>query len=50
MSEPYDFYDHEDEMDEDEAFLSFVCGMRPDGTCALAGTEDCDWECPLDRD
>lgn len=24
----------------------FDCGMMPDGTCLLAGTEDCDWECP----
>lgn len=35
----------DDEMD-DEAFLAFECGMGPDGQCSLAGTEDCDWECP----
>ena len=22
------------------------CGRMPDGTCMLAGTEFCDWECP----
>jgi len=21
------------------------CGMRSDGTCGLAGTEHCDWDC-----
>ncbi len=26
---------------------NFDCGMLPDGTCMLAGTEDCDWECPF---
>lgn len=51
MSEP-DWFDDDglDEMDDDEAFLDFVCGLRADGTCALAGTEDCDWECPHSRD
>lgn len=29
-----------------EFFLNWVCGMRADGSCSLAGTEDCDWECP----
>jgi len=23
------------------------CGMLPDGTCKLAGTVQCDWECPF---
>lgn len=44
--EPDDF---DDEMDDDEAFLEFVCGMGPDGQCSLAGSEDCDWECPRSR-
>lgn len=26
--------------------FNFDCGLMPDGTCMLAGTEDCDWECP----
>lgn len=25
---------------------NFDCGMLPDGTCMLAGTEECDWDCP----
>jgi len=28
---------------------NFDCGMLADGTCMLAGTEDCDWECPHGR-
>lgn len=43
-----------DELDERERFEAgdddedpdFDCGMMPDGTCMLAGSEDCDWECP----
>ena len=23
------------------------CGLQPDGTCLLAGTEHCDWDCTL---
>ena len=23
------------------------CGMLDDGTCMLAGTEFCDWDCPF---
>lgn len=23
------------------------CGKLPDGSCMLAGTEHCDWDCPL---
>lgn len=45
-----DDLDHEEpEMDEDEAFLSFQCGFIPGQGCTLAGTEDCDWECPRGR-
>lgn len=39
----------EPEMDEDEAFLAFQCGMMADGFCTMAGSEDCDWECPRSR-
>lgn len=39
----------QDEEDADETFLSFVCGMLADGQCTMAGTEDCDWECPRNR-
>lgn len=27
-------------------FENWICGMGPDGQCSLAGTEECDWECP----
>jgi hypothetical protein len=27
-------------------FENWICGMMADGTCSLAGTEECDWECP----
>ena len=34
---------------EDELRIAFDegCGMRPDGTCGLAGTEHCDFDCQL---
>lgn len=32
--------DDADELDD------ISCGMRADDTCALAGTEWCDWSCP----
>lgn len=38
--------------DEEDEFDDFVCGrwrngrLAPQGECLLAGTEDCDWECP----
>ena len=39
----------EDDFDEDE--FEFECGAWINGkfdfsSCTLAGTEDCDWECP----
>jgi len=31
----------------DDADAEFSdCGLQADGTCALAGTEWCDWDCP----
>lgn len=33
----------DDEFDDDE------CGMTSDGTCLLAGSEFCDWDCPYSR-
>lgn len=48
MSEPYandDDFDFEAEEDEDQ----FDCGLGPDGQCSMAGSEDCDWECPHSR-
>lgn len=41
--EPYDNgYDDDEEED-------FDCHRGPDGTCGLAGTEECDWQCPYSR-
>ena len=34
------------DKDDPEWFLENVCGMMGDGQCVLAGTEECDWECP----
>ena len=52
MEEP-DFYDDGPD-DEDEADFGFGeddCGRWLNGKlsdqCRLAGTEDCDWECPI---
>lgn len=42
-----------DEMDRDEyednpieAMLD-ECALGPDGQCGLAGSEHCDWDCPM---
>ena len=47
-------YDYDDEdrfghMDDeygegDDKY--FDCHLGPDGKCAMAGSEDCDWDCP----
>jgi len=34
--------DEDDDFDEDGS----ECGQLPDGTCMMAGTEYCDFECP----
>lgn len=44
--EPQDDYDDESDPEDDEGGLD-DCGMTADGTCMLAGTEWCDWCCPL---
>lgn len=37
-----------DPMDDDDlAEAEMNCGMGPDGFCTLAGTEQCDFECPF---
>lgn len=46
MADRPDEYDDDEDYDEDEGALD-DCGMTPDGTCMLAGTEWCDWHCPL---
>lgn len=39
----------EDFDDEFADELGFDCGFIPGDGCLLAGTEDCDWECPYRR-
>lgn len=53
MSNPYD-YEDPDYDDDDESTWGFTeddCGRWNNGKltsqCRLAGTEDCDWECPI---
>jgi hypothetical protein len=46
-----DFDDDSYESDDDEEEDDFECGAFINGRfdyagCQLAGTEDCDWECP----
>ena len=38
----YDDYDGQDPWEDDE----FDCGMDRSGACSLAGTEDCEFDCP----
>ena len=40
----FDDYWRDDWEDEDEDY--FDCGFVPGEGCLLAGTEDCDFECP----
>jgi|GEM_PF-4831800 len=42
---PGDDLDGEDEFDE----ALDTCGMTSDGSCMLAGTEQCDFQCPISR-
>lgn len=37
----------DDDEPEDEDDLYEDCGMMPDGLCMQAGSEWCDWSCPL---
>jgi hypothetical protein len=42
----------EEDYNEDENDLNYwlsECGKQHDGTCLMAGTEECDWECPFSR-
>lgn len=41
-----DYYDDEYEEDEEEMLLH-QCGLMDDGICMQAGTEHCDFDCPL---
>ncbi len=47
MAEKPRDYDDDESYDDDEDDGMDDCGMMPDGLCSLAGTEWCDWCCPL---
>lgn len=42
-----DAYDGEVSADEAMDFLADECGKMRDGSCSMAGSEYCDWECPF---
>jgi len=37
---------YDDDGDPEDDGLD-ECAMMPDGYCMLAGTEHCEWECPM---
>lgn len=37
-----------DEEEDTDAWMD-DCAMLPDGTCMKAGSEECEWECPMRR-
>lgn len=39
--------DDEDYDEDSEEPSDYDCHMMTDGTCLAAGSEECDWECPL---
>ena len=49
MSEFYsdDYDDFGDDLEDDEDLAELNCGSRRKRQCDLAGTEYCDWSCPL---
>jgi len=46
MSDDFDPYDDDLEDDEDDLYVD-ECGMGHDGQCSMAGSEWCDWDCPI---
>jgi hypothetical protein len=44
LNEGEDYGDESDSAKDDDE--TFDCHMGPDGDCELAGTEECDWDCP----
>ena len=45
MDNDSDHYDDDAYDPDDDDFLD--CGLMPDGQCLKAGSEECDWECPM---
>jgi hypothetical protein len=59
-TDPADWYGDDDDFDQfghpcdcdcyDCALSNVDCAMGPDGQCGKAGSEECDWECPVMRE
>jgi hypothetical protein len=54
-----DWYDDDDDFDQFghpvdcdccASEFDIDCAMGPDGQCGKAGSEECDWECPVMRE
>lgn len=46
IGDPRDYADDDDGGWEANDMDDFDCRLRPDGQCLLAGSEECDWDCP----
>jgi hypothetical protein len=43
-----EYYDDDPrDWDEEDGDDDFDCHLGPDGQCGAAGSEMCDWECPM---
>jgi len=42
-----DAIDYDDGDYDPEDDFEFDCHLGPDGQCGKAGSEECDWECPM---
>lgn len=52
MIEPYDDDgpdDYEDDFDDELENAMHECGSDGAGLCCFAGSEFCDWQCPIAR-
>lgn len=48
MGDPEDdFVDDDNEYEDDEDAILGECGLMHDGQCSQAGTEHCDFVCPM---
>lgn len=46
MNEDFEIYDEGESVDDEDEDECFECGEDIDGGCSLAGSEECDFECP----
>lgn len=49
MKEHHELNYDDDHYSDDDAIEDLMneCGMTSDGSCTMAGSEYCDWECPF---